>query len=73
MSIDVHSHFNTAVPQLFLDVRKGLSVLNEQRGKCMAQLVEAYTPQPIPTGPRFSSQFQSRILGGSVLFTMGRQ
>ncbi len=46
MSIDVHSHLNTAVPQLFLDVRKGLSVLNEQRSKCMAQIVEAYTPQP---------------------------
>ncbi len=46
MSINIHSHFNTAVPQLFLDVRKGLSVLNEQRSKCIAQIVEAYTPQP---------------------------
>jgi len=46
MSINIYSHFYAAVSQLFLNVCKGLSVLNEQRSKCMAQIVEAYTPQP---------------------------
>ena len=43
VGVNVNGQLNAAVSQLFLDIRNGLAILNQQGGKGMSQIVEADT------------------------------
>jgi hypothetical protein len=45
MPINIHSHFNAGMSKLILHISQRLSILEEQRGECMSQVVKSYAPE----------------------------